>query len=155
PPVVAANRPEAAPEQKVEPKSDPKPEGKVAFTTNPKLRDGKDIALVNLWGVAWSPDGKRLAIHGNEDPAAAGGASGPRRPKHAVFLVTVQNGEVVRSERAFGGTLSPVATLVGFSPSGDDIITDQRETNLISGLHQLHYHALEFREVPQPLRKTS
>lgn len=134
-PPVAARRTEAAPGQN----ADPKAEGKVAFTTNPKLRVGQDIPVKDVRTVVWSADGKWLAFQGthNADSIRMKSADQPKATDGVVQLVQLKDGGIESSGRTTLG--SSVATLVGFTPSGQAFITDRREYGLISGMHQLHY----------------
>jgi hypothetical protein len=132
------------------PKDDP-----AAFAAAPKMRVGRDLPIRNVWGVAWSPDGKRLALQGTDDPPPApdpgakggpkGGPAGmaaPKRTGNLVYVVEFNDTGVERAGRG-AASLPAVATLVGFTPAGNELVTDQREYGLVSGFHQLHYYTFD------------
>jgi RNA polymerase sigma factor (sigma-70 family) len=98
------------------------------FTSRPQLRRAADLPVGQLHAVAWSPDGKRLAVSGSRDAAK-------RFPPHVALVVGLPGAAAVWPEIDLGKQ----GRLVGFTPDGKQLITDVREYNLVSGFHRLEY----------------
>jgi len=130
-----AARPAAAPEQKQKPDPDAKPADKQrASTTSPRMQKARDYQLNNLISIAWAPDGSAVAIDG----VSTAVGNSPRVVKVDGTLFDPKMG--VNADVYTGG---PSNRLVGFTPDSKTLITAQREYDLVSGFHQLHYTNLE------------
>jgi RNA polymerase sigma factor (sigma-70 family) len=106
-----------------------KPDEKApGFTSRPQLRRAADLPVSQVHDVAWSPDGKRLAVSGSRDAAK-------RSPPHVALVIGLPDAATVWPEIDLGKR----GRLVGFTPDGKRLITDVREYNLVSGFHQLRY----------------
>ena len=124
--------------EKTAAKEGPKADGKgVAFTDRPRLRRAIDLDFPAPGQVVWSPNGAALAVRGDVPPPApaAGGLGGGPQNLLAVYSYPVAEDN---PRIGFQGLDLP-SRLVGFTPDGKRVITDLRESGLVSGKHQLFY----------------
>lgn len=123
--VAAVAEPEAAPTTNPKP-NDNTPE----FTSSPRMRKALGLPIPRAYEVCWSPDGKGMAVQ-------------------TVTQTQVRRNEVVVLPDVFASELQfarielpKQGTLVGFTPDGNAVVTDQREYNLVSGFHRLQFWAI-------------
>jgi RNA polymerase sigma factor (sigma-70 family) len=111
----------------------------------PHIAAGWDVPLGDARRVVWSATGSRLAVAGRRPNMGKGAGnsggvvlmkySGKAEPEDVTLLYLLHAGD-----------------LVGFSPDGTNLITDRRESALLSGLHQLVYWDPQQKKLPQPQR---
>jgi len=110
-----------------------KSEEAVFFTTQPRMQLARDLNLGNAGSIAWSPDGNIIAVQGT---------------LKAMVQADVVNVTSTRFRENDGDTLGFSLTgssgLIGFNPNGKELITDQREYNLVSGFHRLRFLETSF-----------
>jgi RNA polymerase sigma factor (sigma-70 family) len=123
PPVVAKGDPTT--EQKPDP--DAKSAEKVVLAAQPRMRVARDYPLAQAYSIRWSQDGNLVAIDGVLRIDVLG--------QRLVLLLTPDPTDEAHMQLP----LEDAHQLVGFSPGGKDILTDQRERGLVSGLHRLRY----------------
>jgi RNA polymerase sigma factor (sigma-70 family) len=99
------------------------------FAARPKLRQTADLNISAITNVVWSPDGKYLAVSGTGNPPDHGG--------HRVALVIPALAG--KSEPRLYIEQQNASSLVGFTPDGEQVITDLRESGLVSGVHRLEF----------------
>ncbi len=138
PPAVAKGDP--APPQKTDPEA--KPDEKVAFTTSPKMRYGRDSRVTNPTRLIWSPDGKMIAHQGTWQPAKGGNATGGNS-------LAVNWNFSDSNDSSTRIPLEKSQNLVGFTNDSKAFILEQREYDLVSGFHRLIYTSLDER-APNP-----
>lgn len=130
---ASAGLPQAAPVAKASAaplqKHEAEPAEKPVLTTRPRLRLARDYRLTSSGEMAWSPDGKMLALQGfvNQGPEKGDNLlhldCDPFDPRAARPTIPLNKG----------------VTFVGFTPDGSRILTAQREYQLVSGFHRLQY----------------
>ncbi|MBM3983258.1 MAG: hypothetical protein FJ304_23900, partial [Planctomycetes bacterium] len=116
---------EPAPQPKGDPNATDKP---LAYTTAPRLTAGWDVPITDVVNVVWSPDGATLAVVGWENVD-----KGSR-----VFHLLKYPSDAAPKVRV-ATVLPNNVNLVGFTPDGKHVVTDQREHRLLSGHHKLHW----------------
>ena len=136
PPPGAPDRPRAITKGEPAPdaKPDDKPEEKVAYSTQPRMQVARDLKLGDVGSIAWSPDGNIIAVRGSVRTVAG--------------LDSVVNVTSTSFHQNEGNTLEvPLAgssQLIGFTSNGKELVTDQREYNLVSGFHRLRFMETSF-----------
>jgi RNA polymerase sigma factor (sigma-70 family) len=109
-----------------------------AYTSQPRMRLASDLTVGNLQSIRWSPDGTLIAVQGRMAVMGQGHV--------AVVAVTAPwlrpNGGELPASAQF--PLGANSQLIGFTPSGNGLITDQREYQLVSGYHRLRFMKTEF-----------
>lgn len=133
PALVAAPEPEQKPGDKA-----------IAFAA-PRRLTAIDLPVEDVSRMAWSPDGKGIAVLA---PRKAGKQRGPVGPGPIVVLVVPD--AFAAAQDYLGFTLWSNSSLVGFTPDGKQIVTDLREPGLVSGRHQLKFW--ELRQPADPTR---
>jgi RNA polymerase sigma factor (sigma-70 family) len=147
PPAVAEKSGLPQPEAEPKPAPGPKPEDKPTFAT-PKLRATTDIGMDSVQQVAWSKDGRFVAIDGRlQEPTKGENALGlaTKSAKVRVLLgfhenkfYHLQSGD----PRDGSAPTKDGSDLVGFTADSRHLITSKREYHLVSGLHWLRYESL-------------
>jgi RNA polymerase sigma factor (sigma-70 family) len=122
-------RGDPAVEQKPDPEA--KPVGKAAYTTQPKLRVARDYKIGNVYALEWSPDGNILAVAGSAKEYLVQ-VDGPFEPDGNT--ASLRPGQIA---------LEATSRFVGFTPDGRELVTEQRERELVSGHHRLRYWVQE------------
>jgi RNA polymerase sigma factor (sigma-70 family) len=132
-------QPAAAAKADPQPKADAKaePSDKAAFTTNPRLGATIDLGLSGAWDASWSPDGRSLVVQGE---GKAQPVRGSNRREARVVTQEVDDGGRLRAYDLF---LHKTATMVRFAPDGKSVVTDVRESGLLSGRHALWFQELQ------------
>jgi hypothetical protein len=139
-PPAPGDPPKPPPVAKADPvpgqKPDPKGAEKVAFAASPKLLHGRDSYVTDIRRVAWSPDGKLLAHQGHWSGTAKGSGVGGN---------TVAVDGTLLDPKGFSTRLPLPKShnFVGFAADGKSLVTEQREYDLVSGFHRLHFISLE------------
>src|SRR5262249_33333495 len=106
----------------------------------PKLRRAIALPVQRTAEIAWSRDGKSLAVRDDEKGRGPGGQAG-----NTVLLVPDMTAE---PQQYWWIDLPPAGTVVGFSPDGKTLITAVREYNLVSGFHRLQVWVPELPPMP-------
>jgi RNA polymerase sigma factor (sigma-70 family) len=142
--VVYAAGPTDSPQQPDPPKppavakADPaqKPDEKVTFTTRPRMQSARDYQLGKVRQVFWSPDGKLVAMQGSQRAVAG---------QQKTVQVTLANPPEKAEPELFDAqfAIEGSSDLVGFAPGGKALVTEQRERDLVSGLHRLRFMAVD------------
>jgi RNA polymerase sigma factor (sigma-70 family) len=127
PPVTQPMLAKLAPQPEAKPVTEPKADGKPAFTT-PRLWKGIDLSVTNVSAVAWSPNGKLLAFKGDVRHL------GNLRDRIVIDGIILEP-KGIYTDVAVGKS----SRLLGITPDNKFVITDLREHNLVSGFHQLRY----------------
>lgn len=107
----------------------------------PHLTRKLDLNLRLVRGLAWSPDGKWLAVQGTVAGNADGVAVAGPRPgggANEIAVVPVADPAVLYDQHA----LPTGATVVGFTADGHHLLVHTREGGLISGANQLQRWAV-------------
>jgi RNA polymerase sigma factor (sigma-70 family) len=136
-PPKPADPPKPVAEKKAEPKTVPilKPDDKeAAGSGSPRLQTVADVSLSNPVQMAWSPDGKWLAIRGKSPSDGPGGEKTP----NTVMIVDAADVRLLSR----WVHLPPDGKLVGFTPDSKLLVTAVQESNLISGEHRLDFWEL-------------
>jgi RNA polymerase sigma factor (sigma-70 family) len=118
---------------------------RVEFTTQPKMRVARDHKLSDVRIAIWTPDGHALgfqgigilrgtSLKGEESIIDKGNAVQMDYRLFEPIKVSV-----AASQRFLGNNQS----FVGFTPDGKFLVTEQREHELVSGNHRLHFTPLD------------
>jgi WD40 repeat protein len=134
PPVVADRAAEP------QPKAAPDPQPGEEHARAPHITAGWDIPLTNARRVVWSPSGSRLAVLGRKPHDA--------HSLDASEVVLLKYSGKAEPEDVTLLSLPRNVGLIGFSSDGTQLVTDRRESGLLSGLHQLVYWDPEKKRVP-------
>lgn len=117
----------------------PQPSG-TRTSTSPSLRKAIDVPIPHVDQVAWSPNGKTIAIRAVEMTDAQTAPQGVQAVATFKRNVIVVIPDVTAANPQFLTiTLPRAAKLVGFTPDGKYLVTDLREYNLVSGFHRLSF----------------
>jgi len=116
-----------------QPKAEEKPAKNVEYTTRPRMRAARDYALGTVYSIAWRPDGEVLAFQGTVK-----GLGDVVQLEGNLFDPDAERPRI---------SLEPGIQFIGFTPDGKELLTAQREYQLVSGLHKLQYIGLK-REKP-------
>ena len=107
------------------------------------MRTANDLSIGGVQSIFWSPDGSMLAVLGRASVMNQQGA--PQWGDPLVEVVSPwfrNNGSEALVSVQLG--LQGSAQLIGFTPNGNGLITDQREYQLVSGFHRLLFMKTEF-----------
>ncbi|HEY3788671.1 MAG TPA: RNA polymerase sigma factor, partial [Urbifossiella sp.] len=139
-PPKAATKPVLVAEER-KPEERKRAEALVSFTP-PRLQQAFDHPTTNITQVLWSPTGDRLAIEGVN-------STGEKRSIITVSMRDRKAGE--NPERRFiDFDMESRARLVGFTSDGKRLVTELRESELLSGFHRLTFWEQD-RAAPQIL----
>ncbi|WP_171475125.1 sigma-70 family RNA polymerase sigma factor [Frigoriglobus tundricola] len=111
----------------------PEPKSGTAYVDAPRIAAGWDIPLAVPSRVVWAPTGSRLAV--------AGTVRNPEQQNdlgYLAFVVMEYTGKP-EPENPSRNRMPKNGSLVGFTTDGKQLITDRRESHLLSGVHQLVY----------------